>query len=315
MGEMIKVNYTKGNQVTEFILTGITNHLKLQGILFALFFLDYMTIVLWNLGLIILTSVDSHLQTPMYFFLRHLAYVDLGYSTVIGPKMLVSFVVKKNSISYNECALQLVFFGIFINSEVFILSAMAYDRYVAICKPLLYTVIISDKVCYILVAITYIYSIIVSSLVTIKIFQLSFCYSNVIQHFYCESLPLLSIVCSDKNEIELIIMTFAAFNLVSSLVIILVSYMLIIFAILRMNSSQGRHKAFSTCGSHLTVVIVFYGTLLFMYLQPQSSHSFNTDKMASVFYTLVIPMLNPLIYSLRNNEVKGALKRVLKKLI
>ncbi|XP_044536569.1 olfactory receptor 8K3-like [Gracilinanus agilis] len=315
MREMIKVNYTKGNQVTEFFLTGITNHLKLQGILFALFFLDYMTIVLWNLGLIILTSVDSHLQTPMYFFLRHLAYVDLGYSTVIGPKMLVSFVVKKNSISYKECALQLVFFGIFINSEVFILSAMAYDRYVAICKPLLYTVIISDKVCYILVAVTYIYSIIGSSLVTIKIFQLSFCYSNVIQHFYCESLPLMSIACSDTSEIELIIMTIAAFNLVSSLVVILVSYMLILFTILRMNSSQGRHKAFSTCGSHLTVVIVFFGTLVFMYLQPHSSHSFNTDKMASVFYTLVIPMLNPLIYSLRNNEVKGALKRVCKKLM
>ncbi|XP_056659668.1 olfactory receptor 8K3-like [Monodelphis domestica] len=312
---MIKVNHTIGNQVTEFILTGITNHLKLQGILFALFFLDYMTIVLWNLGLIILTSVDSHLQTPMYFFLRHLAYVDLGYSTVIGPKMLVSFVVKKNSISYNECALQLVFFGIFINSEVFILSAMAYDRYVAICKPLLYTVIMSDKVCYILVTVTYIYSIIVSSLVTIKIFQLSFCCSNVIQHFYCESLPLMAIACSDTSEIELIIMTFAAFNLVSSLVIILVSYMLILFAILQMNSSQGRHKAFSTCGSHLTVVIVFFGTLVFMYLQPQSSHSFSTDKMASVFYTLVIPMLNPLIYSLRNNEVKGALKRVFRNLM
>uniref|UniRef100_A0A5F8GYE0 Olfactory receptor n=1 Tax=Monodelphis domestica TaxID=13616 RepID=A0A5F8GYE0_MONDO len=306
-------NETSLTKITEFIFMGVTDDPELQVPLFLVFLLIYTVTVVANFGMVILTKIDSRLQTPMYFFLRHLALIDLGYSTAIGPKMLVNFV--KNSISYNECALQLIFFGIFINSEVFILSAMAYDRYVAICKPLLYTVIMSDKVCYILVTVTYIYSIIVSSLVTIKIFQLSFCCSNVIQHFYCESLPLMAIACSDTSEIELIIMTFAAFNLVSSLVIILVTYMLILFAILQMNSSQGRHKAFSTCGSHLTVVIVFFGTLVFMYLQPQSSHSFSTDKMASVFYTLVIPMLNPLIYSLRNNEVKGALKRVFRNLM
>ncbi|XP_020830150.1 olfactory receptor 8K3-like [Phascolarctos cinereus] len=310
---MIKVNDTRGNQVTEFILTGITNHVKLQGPLFGLFFLNYVVTALGNLGLIILTCVDSHLQTPMYFFLRHLAFVDLGYSTVVGPKMLVSFIVEKNYISYNGCAIQLVIFGIFMTSEVFILSAMAYDRYVAICKPLLYMVIMSDRMCYIFVGVPYIYSIIVSLLVTVKIFNLSFCDCNVIQHFYCDSLPLLSIVCSDTSEIGLIIMILCSFNLVYSLLIILVSYVLILIAILRMNSSEVRHKAFSTCGSHLTVVVVFYATLLFMYLQPQSSHSFDTDKMASVFYTLVIPMLNPLIYNLRNNEVKGALKRVFKK--
>ncbi|XP_044536566.1 olfactory receptor 8K3-like [Gracilinanus agilis] len=315
MEEMIKVNDTKGNQVTEFVLMGITKHVELQGMLFALFFLNYLAIALWNLGLITLTSIDSHLQTPMYFFIRHLAYVDLGYSTVVGPKLLVSFIVEKNSISYNGCAVQLVFFGIFITSEVFILSAMAYDRYVAICKPLLYIVIMSDRVCYTLVAVPYIYSIIISLLVTIKIFHLSFCYTNVIPHFYCESLPLLSIVCSDTSEIELIIMSFSAFNLFYSLLIIFVSYLLILMAILKMHSTGGRHKAFSTCGSHLTIVVLFYATLLFMYLQPQANHFFDTDKMASVFYTLVIPMLNPLIYSLRNNEVKGALKRVFNKLI
>ncbi|XP_036621089.1 olfactory receptor 8K3-like [Trichosurus vulpecula] len=312
---MIKINDTKGNQVTEFVLMGITSHVKLQGTLFALFFLNYMVTALGNLGLIILTCVDSHLQTPMYFFLRNLAFVDLGYSTVVGPKMLVSFMVEKNNISFNGCAIQLVFFGIFMTSEVFVLSAMAYDHYVAICKPLVYMVIMSDRVCYILVVVPYIYSIIVSLLVTVKIFNLSFCDSNVIQHFYCDSLPLLSIVCSDTSEIELILMSLCSFNLVYSLLIILVSYVLILVAILRMNSTEGRHKAFSTCGSHLTVVVVFYATLLFMYLQPQSSHSFDIDKMASVFYTLIIPMLNPLIYSLRNNEVKGALKRVFKKLM
>ncbi|XP_036619644.1 olfactory receptor 8K3-like [Trichosurus vulpecula] len=297
--------------MTEFILMGVTDRPELQAPLFGVFLLIYLVTVVGNLGMIILTKIDSHLQTPMYFFLRHLAFTDLGYSTVIGPKMLVNFVVEKNTISYNWCATQLASFEVSIISELFILSAMAYDRYVAICKPLLYTVIMSDRACLVLVAIPYLYSIIVSLLVTVKIFVLSFCRSNVIRHFYCDGLPLLSIVCSDTSEIELIFLIFGALNLLSSLLIVLLSYILIVVAILRMNSAEGRSKAFSTCGSHLTVVIVFYGTLLFMYLQPNSSHSFETGKIASVFYTLVIPMLNPLIYSLRNKEVKGALKRVL----
>ncbi|XP_044536567.1 olfactory receptor 8K3-like [Gracilinanus agilis] len=301
--------------VTEFILMGITNHPELKEPLFILFFLNYMAIILGNLGLIILTSIDSHLQTPMYFFLRHLAFVDLGYSTAIGPKMLVSFIEEKNIISYHECAIQLVFVAKFLTSEFFILSAMAYDRYVAICKPLLYMVIMTDRVCWITMAVSYLYSIMVSLLITIKIFKSSFCKSNLLRHFFCDSLPLLSIMCSDTSEIELIIMTLAILHLIPSFLIILVSYMFILVTILRMNSSEGRHKAFSTCGSHLTMVVVFYSTLFFMYLQPQSSHSFDTDKMASVFYTLIIPMLNTMIYSLRNKEVKGALKRLLKKLM
>ncbi|XP_027702445.1 olfactory receptor 8K3-like [Vombatus ursinus] len=310
---MIKFNETTESEVTEFILMGITNLPELQGPLFIVFFLNYMVTALGNFGIIILTTVDSHLQTPMYFFLRHLAFVDLGYSTAIGPKMLVSFIQEKNIISYSGCAIQLVFFGIFITSELFILSAMAYDHYVAICKPLLYMVIMSGRVCWILVAISYLYSIMVCLLITTKIFVSSFCKSNVLRYFYCDCMFLLSIMCSDTSETELIIMAISAISLVSSVLIILVSYMLILVAILRMNSSEGRHKAFSTCGSHLTVVVVFYGTLLFMYLQPQSSHSFDTDKMASVFYTLVIPTLNPLIYSLRNKDVKSALKRLFKK--
>ncbi|XP_036619772.1 olfactory receptor 8K3-like [Trichosurus vulpecula] len=312
---MIILNETTGSQAIEFILTGITNRPELQGPLFLVFLLNYMAIVVGNLGLIILTSVDSHLQTPMYFFLRHLAFVDLGYSTAIGPKMLVGFIEEKNIISYNECAIQLVFYVMFIASELFILSAMAYDRYVAICKPLYYMVIVSNMVCWLLVTVSYLYSTMVSLLVTIKLFKLSFCKSNVIRHFYCDGAPLLSIACSDTSEIELIVMMFAGFNFVSSLLIILISYTFILVTILRMNSSEGRHKAFSTFGSHLTGVVIFYGTLIFIYLQPQSSHSFEKDKIASVFYTLVIPMLNPLIYSLRNKEVNGALRRVFKKII
>nr|XP_023398173.1 olfactory receptor 8K3-like [Loxodonta africana] len=255
--------------------------------------------------------MDSKLQTPKYFFLRHLAITDLGYSTAIGPKMLVNFVVDENTIPYYFCATQLVFFMIFITSEFFILSAMSYDRYVAICNPLCYTDIMSQRMCSVLVAIPYLYSTFISRLVTIKIFNLSFCGYNVIRHFYCDVLPLLSLLCSNTHEIKLVILILSVFDLISSPLIVLLSYIRIIVSILRLKSAEGRHKAFSTCGSHLTVVVVFYGTLIFMYLQPKSSHSFDTDKMASIFYTLVIPMLNPLIYSLRNRDVKCALHRTL----
>nr|XP_023397909.1 olfactory receptor 8K3-like [Loxodonta africana] len=240
----------------------------------------------------------------MYFFLRHLAITDLGYSTTVAPKMLVNFVVDENTISYYFCATQLAFFLLFITSELFILSAMSYDRYVAICHPLLYTVIMSQRMCRVLVAILYLYSAFISLLITIEIFNLSFCGYNVISLFYCDCLPLVSLLCSNPHEIELIILISAAIDLISSLLIVLVSYLLILVAILRMNSAEGRYKAFSTCGSHLTVMVLFYGTLIFTYVQPESSHSFETDKVASIFYTLVIPVLNPLIYSLRNKDVK-----------
>ncbi|KAM5224014.1 olfactory receptor 8K3-like [Hipposideros larvatus] len=295
--------------LNEFILMGITALPELQSPLFALFLIVYMVSVVGNLGLIILTKMDSRLQTPMYFFLRHLAFTDLGYSTAVGPKMLVNIATDQHTISYNGCATQLTFFSIFIINEVFILSAMAYDRYVAICNPLLYTVVMSPRTCQLLVAIPYVYSVFLSLLVIIKIFTSFFCGYNVIRHFYCDSLPLISLLCSDTHEIKLIILIFAAFNLASSLPIVLVSYLLILGAILRVKSAEGRLKAFSTCGSHLAVIVIFYGTLFFMYVQPKSSHSLDTDQMASVFYTLIIPMLNPMIYSLRNKEVKGALTR------
>ncbi|XP_047373360.1 olfactory receptor 8K3-like [Sciurus carolinensis] len=300
--------------VHEFILKGITSRPELQAPLFRLFLIVYLVSVLGNLGMIILTKVDSRLQTPMYFFLRNLAFTDFGYSTSVGPKMLVNFVADQNTISFYFCATQLAFFLFFIGSELFILSAMAYDRYVAICNPLLYTVVMSNRLCQLLVAIPYLYCTFMSLTVTIKIFSLSFCGYNVINHFYCDCMPLLSLLCSDTHDVELIIMSFAAFDLLSSLLIVLVSYLLILIAILRMKSAEGRRKAFSTCGSHLTVVTVFYGTLIFMYVQPKSSHSLDTDKVASIFYTLIIPMLNPLIYSLRNKDVKYALQNTWKRI-
>ncbi|XP_047374022.1 olfactory receptor 8K3-like [Sciurus carolinensis] len=300
--------------VHDFILKGITSCPELQAPLFGLFLIVYLVSVLGNLGMIILTKVDSRLQTPMYFFLRNLAFTDFGYSTSVGPKMLVNFVADQNTISFYFCATQLAFFLFFIGSELFILSAMAYDRYVAICNPLLYTVVMSNRLCQLLVAIPYLYCTFMSLTVTIKIFSLSFCGYNVINHFYCDCMPLLSLLCSDTHDVELIIMSFAAFDLLSSLLIVLVSYLLILIAILRMKSAEGRLKAFSTCGSHLTVVTVFYGTLIFMHVQPKSSHSLDTDKVASIFYTLIIQMLNPLIYSLRNKDVKYALQNTWKRI-
>nr|XP_003422735.1 olfactory receptor 8K3-like [Loxodonta africana] len=302
---MDKYNLTVLN---EFILLGITDRPDLKAPLFGILLIVYMVSVVGNLGLIILTKIDSRLHTPMYFFLRHLSFTDLGYSTAVGPKMLANLIVDQPTISYNCCAMQLTFFSIFISSEIFILSAMAYDRYVAICNPLLYTVIMSPKVCRVLVVIPYLYSLFLSLLTIIKIFIASFC-GHVIRHFYCDGLPLISLICSNTHEIKLILLIFSAFSLVLSLLIILVSYTLILIAIFSMNSAEGRHKAFSTCGSHLTVVVVFYGTLFFTYVHPKYSHSFDTDKMASVFYILVVPMLNPIVYSLRNKEVKNAVHR------
>ncbi|XP_004585590.2 olfactory receptor 8K5-like [Ochotona princeps] len=298
--------------LTEFVLTGVTRKPELQLLVFWVLLMIYTFTVLGNLGMIILTKLDAHLHTPMYFFIRHLAFIDLGDSTVIYPKMLINFIMNNNTISFNGCATQMAFFITFIISELFILSAMAYDRYVAICNPLLYNVVMSPRLCHLLVGVPYLYSIFQALMITIKIFTLSFCGSNVISHFYCDDVPVLLLLCSNAREIELLIILLSAFNLISSLLVVLLSYTLILLAICRMRSAEGRRKAFSTCGSHLTVVVVFYGTLLFMYVQPKSTHSFETDKMASVFYTLVIPMLNPLIYSLRNKEVENAFHRIFK---
>ncbi|KAM9658915.1 olfactory receptor 8K3-like [Trichechus inunguis] len=300
--------------LNEFILTGLTDCPEMLAPLFGLLLIIYMISVVGNLGIIILTKTDSKLQTPMYFFLTHLAITDLGYSTTVGPKMLVNFVVDENTISYYFCAIQLAFFLMFIISEMFILSAMSYDLYVAICSPLLYTVIMSQRRCCVLVAIPCFYSTFIALLVTIKIFNLYFCGYNIISHFYCDALPLLSLLCSNTHEIELMILILSDFYLISSLLMVLVSYLLILVAILRMNSPEGRHKSFSTCGSHLTVVVVFYGSLIVTYVQPKSSYPFDIDKVSFIFYTLVISMLNPLIYSLRSKDLKYALHRTWKKI-
>ena len=228
----------------EFILMGITDRPELQAPLFGLFLIIYVTSVVGNLGMVIFTKVDSRLQTPMYFFLRHLALTDLGYSTAVGPKMLASFIVSQNSISYYMCATQLAFFIAFIISELFILAAMSYDRYVAICHPLLYTVITSQRVCRVLLAIPYLYSTCVSLMITVKIFNLSFCGYNVISHFHCDSLPTLPLLCSNTHEIALIILVSSGFNLISSLPTAPVSRLLILAAMVRVSSAGGSTRLF-----------------------------------------------------------------------
>lgn len=297
------------SQVTEFILMGISQYPELQIPLFFVFLVIYGLTLAGNLSIITLTSVDSRLQTPMYFFLRHLAIINLGNSTVIAPKMLVNFLVSKKSISYYGCAVQMGGFIGFTAAEILMLAAMAYDRYVAICSPLLYLVIVSPQICLLLASLAYFFSLTTALTVSSCVFSMSYCSSNIINHFYCDNIPLLELSCSDTYIPETAVFTFSGINLIFSMIVVLISYFNIILAILRIRSSEGRQKAFSTCASHMMVVTIFYGTLLFMYLQPRTNHSLDTDKMASVFYTLVIPMLNPLIYSLRNKDVKEALKR------
>lgn len=297
--------------VAEFIFMGVSDRPELQIPLFLVFLLIYGLTALGNLGIITLTSVDSRLQTPMYYFLRHLAIINLGNSTVIAPKMLVNYLSTNKSISYYGCAAQQGGFAFFIVAEILMLSAMAYDRYVAICNPLLYMVVVSRQICLLLVSLTYLQSLITALTVTSCVFSVSYCSSNVINHFYCDNVPLLALSCSDTHIPETAVFTFSGINLFFSMTVVLVSYSNIVLAIVRIRSSEGRRKAFSTCASHMVAVTVFYGTLLFMYLQPRTNHSLDTDKMASVFYTLVIPMLNPVIYSLRNKDVKEALQRFL----
>lgn len=305
---MAQINCT---QVTEFILMGLTDRAELKMPLFAVFLSIYLFTVVGNLGLILVIRTDARLNTPMYFFLSNLAFVDFCYASVITPKMLGNFLYKQNVISFNACAAQLGCFLAFMTAECLLLASMAYDRYVAICKPLLYMVVMSPGICIQLVAIPYSYSFLVALFHTILTFRLSYCHSNVINHFYCDDMPLLRLTCSDTRSKQLWIFACAGIMFISSLLIVFVSYVYIISAILGMRSAEGRRKAFSTCGSHMLAVTLFYGTLIFMYLQPSSNHALDTDKMASVFYTVIIPMLNPLIYSLRNKEVKEALKKVI----
>ncbi|XP_003421450.2 olfactory receptor 5B12-like [Loxodonta africana] len=301
------------SEVTEFILMGLTDAVELQVPLFLIFTFIYFNTLVRNLGMIMLILLDSRLHSPMYFFLSNLSLVDCVYASAVTPKVIVGFLTGDKIISYNACAAQMFFFVAFEVIESFLLALMAFDRHAAVCKPLHYTTTMTSTMCALLIIGSYGCGLLQSSILLALTFHLSFCHSNVVNQFFCDIPPLLALSCSDTYTDEIVLFTLAACNVFFTLLVILNSYLFIFIAILRMHSAEGRKKAFSTCASHLTTVSVLYGTIIFMYLQPSSSHPMDTDKVASVFYTMIIPTLNPLVYSLRNKEVKNAFKKVAEK--
>uniref|UniRef100_A0A452TQQ1 Olfactory receptor n=1 Tax=Ursus maritimus TaxID=29073 RepID=A0A452TQQ1_URSMA len=278
--------------VTEFILAGLTQQPELQLPLFFLFLGIYVVTVMGNLGMITLIALSAHLHTPMYYFLSNLSFIDLCHSTVVTPKMLVNFVTQKNITPYSECMTQLYFFSIFAIAECHMLAAMAYDRYAAICNPLLYNVIMSSHICFRLTVGVYILGIIGSTIHTGFMMRLLFCKSNVVNHYFCDLFPLLGLSCSSTHINELLVLILSAFNILTPALTILASYIFILSSILCIHSTEGRSKAFSTCSSHISAVAVFYGSAAFMYLQPSSVSSLDQGKVSSVFYTILVPMLN-----------------------
>ncbi|KFZ58403.1 Olfactory receptor 1020, partial [Antrostomus carolinensis] len=294
---------------SEFILLGFTSREDLQVTFFVLFFAIYVVTVIGNLGVIVLIRMDLCLHTPMYFFLSHLSLLDICYSTAIIPQTLLHFVVEKKVISFVRCSTQLFSFATCATAECYVLAAMAYDRYVAICNPLLYSVVMSQRLCLGMVAGAYLAGVISSTIYTVSIFCLPFCRSMRINHFFCDGPPLLALSCSDTHVNEVIVSAMVGFNVLSTTVFILTSYLLVLSTVLRFHSVASGHKAFSTCASHLVSITLYYGSSLFMYLRPSSRHSLEHDKVVSMMYTVAVPMLNPLIYSLRNTDMKNAMRK------
>ncbi|KFO90785.1 Olfactory receptor 1020, partial [Buceros rhinoceros silvestris] len=299
-------NYTSAS---EFILLGLTNQEDLQVVCFVFLLAVYVVTLMGNLGVILLTRTDSCLHTPMYFFLSHLSLLDICYSSTIIPQALVNFLVKEKVISFGRCTAQLFSFAACATAEGYVLAAMAYDRYVAICNPLLYPVVMSRRFCVGMLAGAYLVGVISSTIYTVSIFHLPFCRSKRINHFFCDGLPLLDLSCSDTHVNAEIVSAVVGFNVLNTTVFILVSYLSVLSSVWQICSTASRHKAFSTCASHLVSIALYYGSLLFMYLRPSSSHSLERDKVVSMLYSIAVPMLNPFIYSLRNTDMKNAMRK------
>ncbi|XP_075403742.1 olfactory receptor 5M10-like [Tenrec ecaudatus] len=306
---MCSANHTT---VTEFILLGLTDDPVLEKILFGVFLVIYLVTLVGNVCMILLIRTNSRLQTPMYFFLGHLSFVDICYSSNITPNMLYNFLSDTKTISYAGCFTQCLLFIALVITEFYILASMALDRYVAICSPLHYMSRMSKRICISLVTVPYAYGFLNGISQAVLTFRLSFRGSHEIHHFYCADPPLLMLACSDTYVKKMAMFVVAGCTLSSSLLIILLSYLFIFAAILGMRSAQGRHKAFSTCASHLTTVTIFYGTLFCMYLRPPSEQSVEESKIIAVFYAFLSPMLNPLIYSLRNKDVIHAMQQAVR---
>ncbi|KAM5232826.1 olfactory receptor 7A10-like [Hipposideros larvatus] len=302
---MEPVNITR---VSEFLLLGLAEEPELQPLIFGLFLSMYLITVLGNLLIILAVSSDSHLHTPMYFFLSNLSFVDICFTSTTIPKMLVNIQTQSKGITYEGCITQMYFFLLFAAIDFFVLTVMAYDRFVAICHPLHYTIIMHPQLCGLLVLMSWIMCVLISLLHSLMVVRLSFCTNLEIPHFFCELNQMIQLACSD-TFLSNVVMYFAAVLMGGgSLAGIVYSYSKILSSICAMSSSQGKYKAFSTCASHLSVVSLFYLTSLGVYLSSAMTHSSQSSGIASVMYTVVTPMLNPFIYSLRNNDIKGALK-------
>ncbi|KAM6224469.1 olfactory receptor 5K3-like [Rhynchocyon petersi] len=295
---------------TEFILTGFMDLPDLKPLLFVVFFVIYLVTMVGNLGLVALIVMERRLHIPMYIFLGNLALMDSCCSTAIVPKMLENFFSEDRIISLYECMTQFYFFCLAGTADCFLLAAMAYDRYVAICHPLKYHTMMSKKHCFQLTIGVYIAGNMQSILQGGLLLRLTFCGSHQIKHFYCDVIPLFRLSCVDPFINELMVLIFSGLVQIFTITIVLISYLYILFTILKMKSREGIGKALSTCASHFLSVLIFYGSLLFMYILP---HSVNEDIQIAIFYTIVIPLLNPFIYSLRNKEVMNIIKRILKK--
>ncbi|XP_019310181.1 olfactory receptor 13C2-like [Panthera pardus] len=305
--------------LVEFFLKGLSDYPRLELLFFALILIMYVVILLGNGTLILISIWDSHLHTPMYFFLGNLSFLDICYTTTSIPSILVSFLSERKTISFSGCAIQM-FLGLAMGTtECVLLGMMAFDRYVAICNPLRYPVIMSKDSYVPMAAGSWIIGVINSAVQTAFVVQLPFCGNNVINHLSCEILAIMKLACADISGNKFIMLVATTLFILTPLLLIIISYTLIIVSILKIRSSEGRSKVFSTCSAHLTVVIIFYGTILFMYMKPKSKETLNsedldaTDKLISLFYGIVTPMMNPLIYSLRNKDVKEAVKHLLRR--
>lgn len=295
------------NNVTEFIFLGLSQNPEVEKVCFVVFSFFYMVILLGNL-LIMLTVCSGNLfKFPMYFFLNFLSFVDICYSSVTAPKMIIDLLVKKKTISYVGCMLQLFVVHFFGCTEIFILTVMAYDRYVAICKPLHYMTIMDRERCNKMLLGTWIGGFLHSIIQVALVVQLPFCGPNEIDHYFCDVHPVLKLACTDTYIVGIVVTANSGTIALGSFVILLISYTVILMS-LRKQSSEGRRKALSTCGSHIAVVIIFFGPCTFMYMRPDTT--FSEDKMVATFYTIITPMLNPLIYTLRNAEVKNAMRKL-----
>ena len=299
--------------VKEFILLGLTDDPELNVFIFLFLFCTYILSISGNLTIITLTLVDSNLKTPMYFFLRNFSFLEISFTTVCIPRFLVSIVTRDMTISYNSCLAQVFFFILLGSTEFFLLTVMSYDRYVAICKPLRYTTIMNSRICNQLVISSWLAGFLIIFPPVIMGLQLDFCDSNIIDHFTCDSSPMLLISCTDTAFLELMAFFLAAFTLMVTLTLVILSYVFILKTILRIPSPEQRKKAFSTCSSHMVVVSISYGSCIFMYVKTSAKEGVALTKGIAVLNTSVAPMLNPFIYSLRNQQVKQSFKNLVKK--